>query len=77
MANKRFIHGLSPALEVSEALRNLIAARSQLVRAEFDRDLDFALLERSLGVDVPDRNLTKEFIAQARRRPDSDTDSEH
>ena len=76
MAMERFIHGLSTALEVSESLRNLIAARSQLVRAEFDRDLAFARLERTLGVDVPDRNLTEEFINTARRRPDSETDSE-
>jgi len=76
MAMQRFVHGLSTALEVSEALRNLIAARSQLVRAEFDRDLAFARLERALGTDIPDRNLTEEFITTARRRPDSETESE-
>jgi outer membrane protein TolC len=63
MARRRYLNGLATTLEVSDALRNLISARSDLVEARYNRDLAFARLEQGLGENVPDRNLTREFLA--------------
>jgi outer membrane protein TolC len=62
MARRRYINGLATTLEVSDSLRNLIAARGAVVEATYDRDLAFARLEQSLGHDVPNRHLTLEFL---------------
>lgn len=62
MARRRYLNGLATTLEVAEALRNLVAARSQVVTATSLRDLAFARLEQSLGGDVPSRQLTLEFL---------------
>lgn len=67
MALERYRYGLATTLEVSDALRNLVAARSALIEAQYDRDLAFARLERALGENVPDRNLTQAFLNQPRR----------
>lgn len=62
MARRRYLNGLATTLEVSEALANLVGARSQLVEARNERDLAFARLELALGADVPDRHLTPQFL---------------
>lgn len=62
MAQRRYMNGLATTLEVSDALRNLVNARTALVEAQFNRDLAFARLEQALGRDVPDRHLTKSFL---------------
>ncbi len=62
MAQRRYVNGLATTLEVSDALRNLINARTALVEAEFNRDLSFARLEQALGRDVPNRHLTTNFL---------------
>lgn len=62
MARRRYLNGLATTLEVAEAVRNLVAARTTLVAASYLRDLAFARLEKSLGRDVPERHLTSEFL---------------
>lgn len=62
MARRRYINGLATTLEVAESLRNLVAARSGVVAAQYQRDLAFAQLEQSLGQDAPERRLTLEFL---------------
>lgn len=62
MARQRYINGLATTLEVSDSLRDLVAARSRLVETQFDRDLAFARLEQALGADIPDRKLSNEFL---------------
>ncbi len=62
MARRRYLNGLATTLEVAEAVRNLVAARTALVEASYLRDLAFARLEKSLGRDVPERHLTSEFL---------------
>lgn len=62
MARRRYLNGLATTLEVSDALRNLVAARSQLVEAHYQRDLAFAGLEQSLGDDIPDRYLSPDTL---------------
>lgn len=62
MARRRYLNGLATTLEVAEAMRNLVAARTGLVEAHYLRDLAFARLEQSLGRDVPERHLTLEFL---------------
>ncbi len=63
MARRRYLNGLATTLEVSDALRNLVQARSNLVEARYVRDLAFAKLEQGLGQDVPDRHLSLDFLA--------------
>ena len=67
MATERYRYGLATTLEVSDSLRNLVAARAALIEAEYDQDLAFARLERSLGETVPDRILNRTFLNQPRR----------
>ena len=62
MARQRFINGLATSLEVSDSLRNLVRARATLVDAKNARDLAFARLEQALGSNVPNRNLTVDFL---------------
>ncbi len=71
MARQRYINGLATSLEVSDSLRNLIAARANLVETKFDRDLAFSRLEQALGADVPNRKLTPDFLTsvQAEETP--------
>lgn len=57
MARQRFLNGLGTSLEVQDALRNLNDARQALVVATYDRDLAFAALEYSVGIDFPNRRL--------------------
>lgn len=57
MARQRFLNGLGTSLEVQDALRSLNDARQNLVVATYDRDLAFAALENSVGVDFPDRRM--------------------
>lgn len=73
MARRRYLNGLATTLEVSDALRNLVQARSTLVEAIYLRDLAFARLEQSLGEDVPDRHLTLEYL-QATPPPEENSD---
>jgi len=58
MARQRFVNGLGTSLETQEALRSLNNARVNLVIATYSRDLAFADVEQSLGVDFFDRHLT-------------------
>lgn len=62
MARRRYLNGLATTLEVSDALRNLVQARSNLVEARYVRDLAFAKLEQGLGQDIPDRHLSLTFL---------------
>ncbi len=57
MARQRFLNGLGTSLEVQDSLRNLNDARQNLVVATYDRELAFAALENSVGVDFPLRRL--------------------
>ncbi len=57
MARQRFLNGLGTSLEVQDSLRNLNDARQSLVVATYDRELAFAALENSVGVDFPLRRL--------------------
>lgn len=63
MARRRYLNGLATTLEVADAMRHLIEARSRLVDAETNRDLAFARLEQALGQDAPGRDITKAFLA--------------
>lgn len=58
MARQRFVNGLGTSLETQEALRSLNNARVNLVVATYSRDLAFADVEQSLGMDFFDRHLS-------------------
>jgi outer membrane protein TolC len=58
MARQRFVNGLGTSLETQEALRSLNNARVNLVVATYSRDLAFAEVEQSLGMDFFDRHLS-------------------
>lgn len=57
MARQRFLNGLGTSLEVQDALRSLNDARQNQVVAVYDRELAFAALENSVGLDFPLRRL--------------------
>ncbi|MBQ7529370.1 TolC family protein, partial [bacterium] len=58
MARQRFVNGLGNSLEVQQALTSLNEARLSFISACCDRELAFAALEYSVGVDFPNRKLS-------------------
>ena len=58
MARKRFVNGLGNSLEVQQALTSLNEARLSFISACCDRELAFAALEYSVGIDFPNRKLS-------------------
>ncbi|MBQ7503417.1 TolC family protein [bacterium] len=58
MARQRFLNGLGTSLEVQQALTSLNNARLSFISACCDRELAFAALEYSVGVDFPNRRLS-------------------
>lgn len=76
MARRRYLNGLATTLEVSDALRNLVQSRSNLVEASYLRDLAFARLEQSLGQDVPDRHLKQDYLQGPTATPSEENSDE-
>lgn len=74
MARRRYLNGISPSIEVSDALRNLIDSETRLVEQLYDRDLIFSRLEQSLGSNVPERRLSTEFLNVEARRPNDENE---
>lgn len=58
MARQRFLNGLGTSLEVQQALTSLNDARLSFISACCDRELAFAALEYSVGIDFPNRKLS-------------------
>jgi outer membrane protein len=72
MASSRYQHGISTSLELEDALRTLNDARINLVQADYGRALAFNDLERALGLEIPDRDLTAAFLSDQLERNDDD-----
>ncbi len=64
MAQARYENGISTSLELEDALRSLISARSNLVRAKDSLGLAFLKLELALGLEIPDYQLNNAFVEE-------------
>lgn len=62
MAAVRFQNGISTSLEYEDTQRTLAGSRRQVVQTKLQQDLAFASLEKALGFDIPQRQITPETL---------------